>query len=78
MSKRSVYTREAISQLRRKYEEGTRVELVSLFDPLRCPKLNVGELGTVSYVSDTGIIAVDWDCGISLEVVFDEDVIRAI
>lgn len=77
MSRHNVYTRALISLLRRKFE-GVRVELVSLFDPLRCPELKLGEHGTVSYVNDTGIIYVDWDSGISSEIVFDEDVIRTI
>ena len=77
MNRHSVYTRDMISQLRRKFE-GARVELVSLFDPLRCPVLKLGEHGTVSCVSDTGIIYVDWDSGISSEIVYDEDVIRTL
>lgn len=58
--------------------KGARVELVSLYDPLRCPKLKEGEHGTVSYVSDTGTIFVDWDRGISCGIQYELDEIRVI
>ena len=77
MGRRSVFTRDKISQLRRRFE-GARVELISLYDPLRCPDLNPGELGTVSYVSDTAIIYVDWDSGFSSGIMYDEDEIRTL
>ena len=75
MRRRSMYTREAISQLRKTFEEGTRVELISLYDPMRCSELNAGEQGMVTYVDDVATIFVDWDNGVCLGIEYENDAI---
>ena len=72
-----VYTQAFIRQLRKKYPEGTRVELESLYDPCRT-KLRAGDHGTVTFVDAHGTIFVDWDCGISLGLIYEDDVFRII
>lgn len=70
-----VYTQAFIRHLRERYPEGTRVELESLYDPCRT-KLRVGDWGTVTSVDAHGTIFVDWDCGISLGLIYGDDVFR--
>lgn len=72
-----VYTQAFIRHLRERYPEGTRVELESLYDPCRT-ELRSGDKGTVVSVDAQGTILVDWDCGISLGLIFGDDVFRII
>ncbi len=72
-----VYTQAFIRRLRERYPEGTRVELESLYDPCRT-RLRAGDRGTVVSVDAQGTILVDWDCGISLGVIYEDDVFRII
>lgn len=72
-----VYTHAFIRQLRERYPEGTRVELVSLYDPCRTT-LRSGDQGTVTSVDAHGTIFIDWDCGISLGLIYEDDVFRII
>ncbi len=72
-----VYTQAFIRQLRKRYPEGTRVELESMFDPYNT-KLKAGDQGTVTYVDAQGTIFVDWDCGSSLGLIYGEDVFRIV
>ena len=46
---------------------GDRVRLVRCTD--QWTKLHPGELGTVSFIDDTGTVFVDWDSGSSLGLV---------
>lgn len=72
-----IYTQAFIRQLRGKYPEGTRVELESLYDPCRA-RLKYGDRGTVTSVDAHGTIFVDWDCNISLGLIYGDDVFRII
>ena len=65
----------SLENLRKKYPEGVRVELISMNDVQAPPK---GTLGTVFYVDDIGTIFVRWDNGSSLGVVYGEDVCRVV
>ena len=56
--------------LRNRYKEGTRVELIKM-DDKQAPPLKTH--GTVRHVDDIGTIHVSWDSGSSLGVVFGED-----
>lgn len=55
-----IYTQAFIRQLRERYPEGTRVELVSMEDPYNT-KLKPGDQGTVTYIDAQGTIFIDWD-----------------
>lgn len=72
-----VYTQAFIRHLRERYPEGTRVELESLYDSSRA-KLKPGDRGTVKAVDSYGVIYVNWDCGISLGLIYEDDVFRII
>lgn len=63
-------TREEVENVKAKYKEGMRVELVEMDDP-QAPK--VGTRGTVRGVDSIGDIMVSWDNGSSLNVVYDVD-----
>ena len=56
--------------LRKKYKEGTRVELIKM-DDKQAPPLKTH--GTVRHVDDKGTIHISWDSGSSLGVIFGED-----
>ena len=68
-------SRETIEGLKKRYPEGTRVELVAMSDPYAPPK---GTQGTVTYVDDMGSLLVKWDNGSSLNVLYGEDMVRII
>lgn len=51
--------------------------LESLYDPCRS-KLRAGEQGTITSVDAYGTISVDWDCGLSLGLIYEDDVFRII
>ena len=70
-------TPEWLEVLRRKFPEGTRVELIKMEDPYNT-ELQPGCLGTVRYVDDIGTIHISWDCGSSLGIVYGEDECRKI
>ena len=72
-----VYTQAFIRHLREKYPEGTRVELESLYDPCRA-KLKPRDRGTVKAVDSHGVICVEWDCGVLLGLIYEDDVFRII
>jgi hypothetical protein len=72
-----VYTQAFIRHLRERYPEGTRVELESLYDPCRT-ELRSGDKGTVASVDAQGTILIDLDCGISLGLIYEDDVFRII
>lgn len=66
-----------IRQIRERYPEGTRVELVMMEDPYNT-KLKPGDQGTVTYVDALGTVFVDWDNGSKLGLIYGEDVFRII
>ena len=68
--------REIVDRIQKEYPSGTRVELVSMYDPYR--HFDAGLKGTVSCVDDTGTIHVDWDNGSHLGIVYGEDSCRKI
>jgi len=65
---------EMLKQLKEYYTPGTRVMLIRMSDPYT--NLRQGDRGTVALVDDIGTIHVNWDCGSTLGVVFDEDECR--
>ena len=67
--------REVIEMLRKSYQVGIRIELVTM-DDFQAPP--IGTKGTVKGVDDMGNILVNWDNGSSLNVVYGIDVIRKI
>ena len=67
---------EVVRQLRERYPEGTRVELVSMDDPYS--KLVPGDRGTVSCIDDAGTIFVGWDKGSSLGLVYNADQFKTV
>ena len=67
--------REVIEMLRKSYQVGTIIELVTM-DDFQAPP--IGTKGTVRGVDDMGNILVNWDNGSSLNVVYGIDVIRKI
>ncbi len=67
--------REVIDSLRKRYPEGTRVELIKMDDPQAPP---IGTKGTVRGVDDIGSIMVSWDNGCGLSVAYGEDVCKVV
>ena len=55
-------SRETIEGLKKRYPDGTRVELVAMSDPYAPPR---GTQGTVYGVDDIGSLLVHWDSGSS-------------
>ena len=53
----------ALEALKKKYQEGARVELIQMDDPQAPP---IGTKGTVIAVDDIGSILVNWDNGSTL------------
>ncbi|ARD98880.1 hypothetical protein V425_01270 [Lactococcus lactis RTB018] len=64
-----------VESMKKRYPEGSRVELVKMNDPQAPP---VGTQGTVRGVDDTGSLLVNWDNGSSLNVLYGEDAVRYI
>lgn len=67
---------EALKKLKEQYPSDARVELISMTDEYQ--KLEPGEKGTIIGVDDIGTIHVDWDCGSSLGIIYNEDSCRKI
>ena len=70
-------SKKALKELREKYPQGTRVELIKMNDPYNT-KLIPGSQGTVCCVDDIGTIHVEWDCNSRLGVVYGEDSCKVI
>ena len=68
-------TKEQLERLKNKYPQGARVVLTRMEDP-HAPEL--GTLGTVKDVDDTGSIMVDWDNGSSLSVLYKIDHVKKV
>lgn len=60
-----------IRKLRKRFPAGCRIELLAIADPYLGP--NPGEQGTVQGVDDLGQIKVQWDSGIAISIVPEED-----
>ena len=67
--------REIVEMLRRRYQPGTRVELLHM-DDVQAPP--VGTKGTVIGVDDIGSIMVHWDNGSGLSVAYGEDTCKVV
>lgn len=72
-----VYTNAFIRQLRESYPEGTRVELVSLYDPCRSD-ISYGDRGTITHIDGAANISVQWDNGCVCDLIYDDDIFRVI
>lgn len=68
-------SREIVSELRKEYPVGTRVELVRMEDFQAPP---IGTKGEVFRVDDMGTIHIKWETGSSLGAVYGEDVVRKV
>ncbi len=68
-------TRAEIMDIRKRYPQGTRIELIHMDDKQAPPD---GTLGTVFRVDDMGTVHVNWDNGSSLGVVLGIDYIRKV
>ena len=64
-----------IEAMKKRYQEGARVELLQMNDTQAPP---IGTQGTVIGVDDIGSIMVKWDNGSTLSVVYGEDHCRLI
>lgn len=64
-----------IEAMKKRYQEGARVELLQMNDTQAPP---IGTQGTVIGVDDIGSIMVNWDNGSTLSVVYGEDHCRLI
>ena len=67
---------DVLDRLRAQYPEGTRVELIEMYDPYR--KMPQGLKGTIQMVDDAGGIHIQWDNGSTLAAIYGIDKIRAI
>lgn len=72
-----VYTHAFILQLRERYPVGTRIELVSLYDPCRA-NLCYGDQGIITGIDGMANISVNWDKGFACDLVYDDDIFRII
>ena len=63
-------TKKQLAELRIRYPNGTRIELLKM-DDFQAPPL--GTKGTVVGVDDIGSILVHWDNGSSLNLIYGED-----
>ena len=68
-------TEKELARLKKKYPEGTRVELERMDDPQAPP---VGTQGTVVGVDDMGSLLVNWDTGSSLSIIYGVDRVRKV
>ena len=69
-----IFNRNSIQSLKERYPEGTRIELISMNDPLS--PVPSGTKGTVSMVDDAGTIHMVWDNGRTLGIIPGEDNFR--
>lgn len=67
--------KERVAQLRIKYPEGTKIELLEMDDVQGPP---VGTVGTVYGVDDLGSLLVRWENGSSLSVIDGVDRVKKI
>lgn len=69
-----MFNRNSIQSLKERYPEGTRIELISMNDPLS--PVPSGTKGTVAMVDDAGTIHMVWDNGRTLGIIPGEDSFR--
>lgn len=67
--------KEELSQIRKQYPKGVRVELVRM-DDFQSPP--VGTQGTITGVDDMGNVLMRWDNGSGLSIILDVDEIKFI
>lgn len=67
--------KEELSQIRKQYPKGARVELVRM-DDFQSPP--VGTQGTITGVDDLGNVLMRWDNGSGLSIILGEDEIKFI
>ncbi len=65
---------EWIEQIRKRFKQGARVELVYTSDPYT--RLKPGDTGEVVFVDDMGTVHINWDNGSQLGMVPGEDELR--
>ncbi|WP_281512580.1 DUF4314 domain-containing protein [Mammaliicoccus vitulinus] len=63
-----------VELIKKHYKEGDRVKLSFMNDPYT--RLSQGDKGTVTDVDDIGQIHVNWDCGSTLALNYEEDEFR--
>jgi hypothetical protein len=68
MESRTEPSERTVERLRKQYPVGSPVRLVETNDPH--PGLDAGACGRVDFIDDAGTIFVDWDCGLSLGVIY--------
>ena len=68
-------SKEELSQIRKQYPKGARVELVRM-DDFQSPP--VGTQGTITGVDDMGNVLMRWDNGSGLSIILGEDEIKFI
>ena len=66
--------RARVENIKRTYPPGTRIELISMYDPYS--PVPSGTKGTVSSVDDIGTIHPKWDNGRTLGIIVGEDEFR--
>ena len=65
-----LYDHEKVERLKKRYPEGTRIQLISMSGEADMPS---GLMGTVNFVDDIGQLQMKWDNGRSLALVPGED-----
>ena len=70
-------SKKVLRELKEKYPQGTRVELIKMNDPYNT-RLVPGCQGIVRCVDDIGTIHVEWDRNSRLGVVYGEDSCKVI
>lgn len=75
-SKAKKHTQEEIKYIKEKYVEGTKIELIKMYD-LTNP-IEEGSKGVVDFVDDIGTIHVSWETGSSLGLVVGTDEFKII
>ena len=68
--------REQVQMIKEAYPQGTRIELLSMYDPFS--PIDSGTKGTVRCVDDMGTIHMQWDNGRTLGLIYGEDSFRKI
>lgn len=64
-----------IDAIKAKYTEGTRIELIHMYDVQAVPS---GTKGTVEFVDDMGTIHMHWDNGRTLGLIEEVDEFKII
>lgn len=64
-----------VERVRQQYPVGTKVELISMDDPMAPPP---GTIGTITGVDDTASLLVAWSNGSGLNVIYGVDRVRKV